>query len=67
MLVCRWNAESTNIVMTTTEIHFIWLIKMASTDGKRENKVPIEEKPKQLLFFVIKIWKCSSIYEISDP
>lgn len=27
---------------------------MASIDSKRQNKVPIEEKPKQLFFFVIK-------------
>lgn len=39
---------------------------MASIDRERENKVPTEEKTKQLLFFVIKIWKCSRIYEISD-
>lgn len=44
----------------------MWLKKIASIDRKRENKVPTEEKPKQLLFFLIKIWKWSRIYEISD-
>lgn len=51
MLVCRWNAKSTNIVMTTTEIHFMWLKKLYQLTGKE--KMPTEKKPKQLLFFVI--------------
>lgn len=35
---------------------------MASIYWKRENKAPTEGKPKQLLFFVIKIRKWSRIY-----
>lgn len=43
---------------------------MASIDRKRENKVPIDEKPKKLLFFVTKkmeklkdIWNIWSLNE----